>query len=71
MALKIINEDLILQYMKDNHLSKTAFCKLCKIGKTTFDKLINDQTGLTINPVEKVVNAMGIHFKDIFKKGEK
>ena len=37
---KYIKENLILKYMKDNNLSKTAFCKNCKISYSTFRKLM-------------------------------
>ncbi|MBO5394465.1 MAG: hypothetical protein J6A28_00980 [Clostridia bacterium] len=66
MKEKFINYELIENFMKENSLSKTAFCKMCKISPVTFAKIMGDEQGLTVLPVFKVAKAMGIHIKDIF-----
>lgn len=39
----LIRTDLIVNYMNENGLSKTQFCKLCKISVSTFNRILNGE----------------------------
>ena len=39
MKKKFIKTELIEKYLQDNKLSKTKFCKKCKISPSTLKKL--------------------------------
>lgn len=68
MKKKTINKELIEKFISDNNLSKSGFCKLCKISHQTFDKIMGDEDSLTLSPVFKIARVMKIHIKDIFYK---
>ena len=68
MKNKLINKELIERFMSDNNLSKSAFCRLCKISHQTFDKIMGNEESLTLSPVFKIARVMKIHIKDIFYK---
>ena len=38
-----INTQIIFEYLKDNNLSKTAFCKQCNLSHITYEKIINGE----------------------------
>ena len=62
---KRINTSIITDYMKANKMSKSAFCKACKIGHTTFDKIMNQNLNIGITKLFKigrVINASIIDF---------
>lgn len=64
---KIINKQPILNYMKSQKLSKTAFCKLCKIGYTTLQKILDDNVlRMRIDKVFKIARVIKIHPKELF-----
>lgn len=37
----LIKTELITNYLKEHNLSKTKFCKLCKISVSTFNRIMN------------------------------
>lgn len=38
-----VNTTIIENYIKANELSKTKFCKLCKISASTFNRIMTNQ----------------------------
>ena len=66
MKKKYIKTDLIKQYLKDNNLSKTAFCKKCKISPATFKKIIEQDMDVNIVSIFKIAFAMEIRVHEIF-----
>lgn len=61
-----INTELIEKFMKDNNLSKTAFCKFCKIGITTFAKVMTGQRNMNLMCIFKIAYAMKVKPKELF-----
>ncbi|MDE5592365.1 MAG: hypothetical protein K2I75_00255 [Clostridiales bacterium] len=55
-----VNIALIDSYIKANNLSKTKFCKLCKISVYTFNKIMTDQDFDMIN-LFRIAKTMGVH----------
>lgn len=37
-----INKELIEGYIKEHNLTKTKFCKMCKISYSTLTRILND-----------------------------
>ncbi len=51
---------LINSYIKANNLSKTKFCKLCKISVYTFNKIMTNQDFDMVN-LFRIAKIMGVH----------
>lgn len=65
-----INTVLIEKFMKDKNLSKTAFCKFCKIGYKTFTKIMTGQRNMNLIGIIKIAVAMGIKPSELFYQTE-
>lgn len=39
----LIKTEMITNYLKEHDLSKTKFCKLCKISVSTYNKIMNGE----------------------------
>ena len=63
---KYIKENLILKYMKDNNLSKTSFCKNCKIACSTFDRILQGNKNIGLNMIGRIARTIGVELKDVF-----
>lgn len=64
---KIINTDLIKNYMKENRLTKTEFCKLCGLSKSSLNKVLNGNLNIYISTLFKVSKAINVKFSEIFR----
>ena len=62
---KIVKTELIEQYLKENELSKTKFCKICKISPGTLTKIMNNQS-VSLVAIYKITRTMGIYLHQIF-----
>ena len=47
----IIKTEVILEFTEKNNLSPTAFCKFCKISKSSYDKIMNNDLRVKIKTV--------------------
>lgn len=63
-----IDTGFLENYLKDNKLSKTAFCKKCKISAKTFEKIISGQTNFRLVAIFRIAHALDIDFRVLFKK---
>lgn len=61
-----INTQLFLDYMEKEGLSKTAFCKKCKISYVTLNKILNEQTNFKIIALFRLARVLGIHVHQMF-----
>ena len=66
MKKKYIKTELIEQYMIDNNLSKTAFCKKCKIAPATFKKIMEQNMDVNVVSIFKIAFAINIRAHEIF-----
>ncbi len=62
-----INTDLIKSYLHKNKLSKKHFCKLCRIGISTLNKILNNQRNFRINALFKISMVMNLQVYKLFK----
>ena len=57
---EIYNLEIIKNYIKENNLSKSKFCKLSRISLKTLHKIFNQQTNLRATAVFRVARTMNI-----------
>ncbi len=63
-----INVEFLEGYLKENNLSKTAFCKKCKIATKTFDKIMSGKTNFRLVAIFRIARALDIDFRTLLKK---
>ncbi|MBQ8374121.1 MAG: helix-turn-helix transcriptional regulator [Clostridia bacterium] len=61
-----INLQLINDFMQKQNLSKTKFCKLCKISPITFNKIVSGNTRFYITALWKIARVMKIRIHELF-----
>ena len=59
-----LNINLIFEYLNKNNLTKTEFCRQCKISRSTFYKIINgkDFQIIALFKMAKVMNIKPYQF---------
>lgn len=60
----IYNINLILNFIQKNHLTKTGFCRMCKISLTTFKNILLNKNISTYS-MYKVAELLKVKFKDL------
>lgn len=63
---QFFNAEFVLNYMKEHHLSKTKFCKLCHVSIATLNKFLADNLSLRVNFPFKLAKVMGVDVKNLF-----
>ena len=63
---KIMKIEMIEDFMTQNKLSKTKFCKICKISVSTLNKILNNQTNVGIVALFKICRVMKIEICNLF-----
>lgn len=58
------NTTLILNFIKNNNLTKKEFCKLCKLSKTSFYNILSNRNVSTLSML-KVAIFMKVKLKDL------
>lgn len=61
-----IKTELITNFIKENNLSKAAFCKLCKISTGTLNRVLADNNALRISALFKIAKAIKIKLHELF-----
>lgn len=61
-----MNVSLIETYMKENKLSKSAFCKKCKIGYHTLQKIFSRDFSGNILVLFRIARTLNVGIKDLF-----
>lgn len=64
---KIINTDLIKNYMKENKLTKSDFCKLCGLSNGSLNKVLNGNLNIFISTLFKISITINVKFSEIFR----
>lgn len=58
--------ELIGNYIVENKISKTEFCKRCKIGTQTLKKIYNHNDNYKIIALFKIARLLEIRICDLF-----
>lgn len=62
-----IKTKILENFMKDNQLSKTQFCKLCKISPSTFQKIMTNNFHFKISALFKIAKVINIQVFQMFE----
>lgn len=65
---KYYKTELILNYMKENNLSKNAFSKKCGINPQILNKILNNQMNFDCNALFKVARVLKIEIWELIEK---
>lgn len=65
---KIIKTEMILNYLKENNLTKKAFCQKCKIGTQILNKILRNQTNFNIVALFRIARQLEIEVCELFVK---
>lgn len=65
---KIINTDLIENFIKERGISKIKFCEMCRISTGTLNKIYSNSTSLGIIQPFKIARILKVQICDLFIK---
>ena len=57
---------LIENFIKDNNLSKSKFCKMCKISQSTLNKIMTNSENFRIIALFKIARVLKIQVYQMF-----
>lgn len=57
---------LIENFIKEKHLTKSKFCKMCKIDLSTLNKIMADGENFRITALFKIAKVLNIHIYQLF-----
>lgn len=60
------NLKIIIDYMNEHNISKTEFCRRCKIDSSVLKKIFNQQFNIRIKSLYAIIKELNIKVKDIF-----
>ena len=61
-----IKVELIENFIKDNNLSKTKFCEMCKISQSTLNKIMTNSENFRIIALFKIARVLKIQVYQMF-----
>lgn len=61
-----IKTELIENFIKDNNLSKSKFCEMCKISQSTLNKIITNNENFRIIALFKIASVLKIQVYQMF-----
>ena len=61
-----IKTELIENFVKENNLSKSKFCKMCKISQSTLNKIITNNENFRIIALFKIARVLKIQVFEMF-----
>ena len=64
--VKTIKTELIENYIKENNLSKSKFCKMCKISQSTLYKIMTNGENFRIIALFKIARVLKIQVFEMF-----
>lgn len=62
-----INTKLFEEYINEHKISKTKFCKLCKISPSTFKKIMKNDFHFKISALFKIARVLDIEVYQMFE----
>ena len=63
---KLIKTEIIESYMQGNNLSKTQFCKLCKISIGTLYRLLSNDINVELISFFRISKVIDIQIHQMF-----
>ena len=67
MKQKKINTKIFEDYMKENNLTITQFCKKCKISLNFYSKMLFNDGAIDLVSLFKISKATNINVSDMFE----
>lgn len=61
-----IKTEIIEKYMNENKLSKTKFCKMCKISPSTLNKIMTNDDNFGIIALFKIARVIKVQVYQMF-----
>lgn len=61
-----INTELIKNYLKENKLSPSAFCKMCKIDYMCYKKIMDGKNNFRIGAIFKISRQLNLYLHQMF-----
>ena len=61
-----IKVELIENFIKDNSLSKSKFCEMCKISQSTLNKMMTNSENFRIIALFKIAKVLKIQVFEMF-----
>ena len=61
-----IKTELIENFIKENNLSKSKFCEMCKISQSTLNKIITNNENFRIIALFKIARVLKIQIYQMF-----
>ena len=61
-----IKSELIETFIKDNNLSKSKFCEMCKISQSTLNKIMTNSENFKIIALFKIASVLKIQVFEMF-----
>jgi len=62
---KYIKTEIIEKFISEKGISKTKFCKLCKISPSTFKKIMSNETNFSIISLFRVARFINKNICEI------
>ena len=63
-----IKIEIIENFINENKISKTAFCKMCKISPSTLKKIMNKEDNFGIIALFKIAKVIKIQVYQMFNE---
>lgn len=64
----LVNTEIIKNYLKENKLSKENFCKQCKICLETLNRILDNESEISLVSLFKIAVQMNVNFHELFTK---
>lgn len=64
---QLINKEMIINYLRDNKLSKLKFCKTCNISYQSLIRILEGDSKVKLITVYKICKTINVELKEIFK----
>ena len=61
-----IKTELIKNFIKENNLSKSKFCEMCKISQSTLNKIMTNSENFRIIALFKIARVLKIQVYQMF-----
>ncbi len=67
----VLNLEMIIDYFKRTQLTVKLFCKIFKLNRDEFEKILIDDLEVDIHTIYDVAKALKVELKDMFNKNYK